>query len=130
MKKLTLIFLFTSVCIYSQIAPEWIVNYPLSPINRITSIINDPNGNIYILSNSIIDSNNISGGFLLLAKTDHTGSLIWKRYYSRPGLDSGDFAISMVLDNQDNIYILDASHGYTSENDIGIVKYNQNGNFW
>lgn len=129
MKKIFLILIFVSSGIYTQIAPEWIVNYPLSSNNNIKLILKDPLHNLYILSHSNVDSNNISGGFLLLAKTDLSGTLLWKRFYSRPGLDSGDYPVSMVLDNQNNIYILDASHGYTSGTDLGIVKYNQNGNF-
>ncbi len=129
MKKIILLLVLLSANVFTQIAPEWEVNYPLSSNNSIISILNDPNGNMYVLSRSSVDTNNNSGYFVLLAKTNLSGTLLWKRIYSRPGLDSGDFPISMVFDNQYNIYVLDASHGYISGIDLGVVKYNQNGNF-
>ena len=129
MKKAIFILLFTTAGLFSQIAPEWVVNYPLSSNSSIKTILNDNAGYFYALSHSNVDSLNVSGGFILLTKINNAGTVIWKRFYSRPGIDSGDFPVSMVIDNQNNIYILDASHGYNTGIDLGAVKYDQDGTF-
>ena len=128
MKKIIFIFLLLSANIFSQIAPEWVYTYSGSS-NDIKSIVKDVNGNFLFLSRSNLDTNNVSGGFIFLGKVNSSGSLIWKRIYSKPGLDSGDHPVTMKLDNQNNIYILNHSRGYTTGADMSIIKYDQNGNF-
>lgn len=130
-RYIILLLILSAYYTFSQIAPEWESVLQLNNNNQITirSILNDNAGNLFILSTTNFDTNNIYGGYILTAKVNITGNLLWRKIYSRPGLDSGDFPVSMVLDNQNNIYVLNRSHGYTTGFDYGAIKYDQNGNF-
>lgn len=127
MKQIIFFLVLLSANVFSQIAPEWAYTYP-GTSNGINKILKDNTGNFLFLSRTNLDTNNVSGGFILLGKVNSSGILLWKRIYSKPGIDSGDHPVSMVLDNQNNILILNHSHGYTTGIDMSILKYDQNGN--
>ncbi len=131
MKTLLLFIFFSSFSIFAQIAPEWEYTFHLNSNNQqnISTILTDNNNNFIFLASSNEDTNQVSGGYIMIGKVSNAGTLLWRRTYSRPGLDSGDFPISMVQDIQGNIYILDNSHGYNTGIDFGIIKYGPNGNF-
>jgi len=131
MKKLILLMILTSLNIIAQIAPEWEYTFHLNSNNQqnVKTILTDNNNNFVFLARSNEDTNQVNGGIILIGKVSPAGTLLWRRTYSRPGLDSGDVPVSMVQDYQNNIYILDYSHGYNSGPDFGIIKYGPNGNF-
>ena len=131
MKTLIIFIFFSSFSIFAQIAPEWEYTFHLNSNNQqnVKTILTDNNNNFIFLASSNEDTNQVIGGYIMIGKVSNAGTLLWRRTYSRPGLDSGDFPISMVQDIQGNIYILDNSHGYNTGIDFGIIKYGPNGNF-
>ena len=86
-----------------------------------TSIDIDNLGNIYVAGSSN-NSNNLSD--YVSIKYDPQGNEKWALRYNGP-TDSSDMANSIVVDNENNVYVTGSSRGSGSSSDIVTIKYSQ-----
>ncbi|MBS4016072.1 MAG: SBBP repeat-containing protein [Candidatus Latescibacteria bacterium] len=97
---------------------------------RISSILVAPSGNVYVCGYTMGYN---AGDYLIIKINGTTGDSIWTRTYDLPPSPTAgyDFANSIAVDNQENVYVT----GYGSRgtgfgtSDIGTVKYTTDGVF-
>lgn len=86
-------------------------------------VLNDPSGNVYIVSgcNALYENYDI-----VLFKYDTDGNEIWKRSYSN-FIGSNDYPTDMSFDNLGNLIVIGNSSA-PNDMDIVILKYDTSGN--
>jgi hypothetical protein len=105
----------------------------LGSIADANSVAIDSNNNVYItgITSGSLDGNTSAGDFdAFLAKYDPTGTKVWTRQLGSDGLD---YAYSVAIDSNNNVYITGITQssldGNTSAggNDAFLVKYDSSG---
>lgn len=82
----------------------------------------DAKGNVYVAGEASVGA---TQDFVTI-KYSSAGAPLWIKYYNGPG-DGSDFAKTMVLDNQGNVYVGGDIWGSANNWDFGVIKYNTNG---
>lgn len=132
MKKILILLIFSATAIYSQLAPEWEMNYNLNAPNNIylrKVVLTSGNDLIYAVSSNKDTNNMGSVNAILIVKVNSNGSLVWRRTYRRNAPDTSTSALSVCVDNQNNIYVLGLTSSETNNLDVLVLKYDANGGF-
>lgn len=89
----------------------------------------DNNGNVFVCGGS--ESNNNSNEDYLVLKYNSNGTLIAEKYYAGDG-NGNDRAVSLDIDNQNNVYVTGSSSEFYDPSDDGgvptmmTIKYDNN----
>ncbi|MEO0134345.1 MAG: SBBP repeat-containing protein, partial [candidate division WOR-3 bacterium] len=104
----------------------WVRRYngPTNRIDRANAIVLDNFGNVYVTGES--ENYNTDTTYLDYAtvKYDKDGNELWVMRYNGPA-NHFDWATSIVVDNENNIYVTGGSYGYGSYSDYATIKYVQ-----
>jgi len=105
----------------------WVRRYsgPGTRLDESTDIDIDNSGNSYVTGFTQISDSNFN---FVTIKYSSTGSEMWVRTYSAPGINSYDMANSLDADNLGNVYV--TGYSETIENldyDFATIKYNTSG---
>ncbi len=110
----------------------WVARYKNLPdrIDDPSAIVVDDSGNVYVTGSSQ-SPRGYPGPYIgydyLTIKYNPNGDSLWVRRYRGPGTGNPDnFANSICLDNQDNVYVTGISPGYYAS-EVCTIKYNRNG---
>jgi uncharacterized delta-60 repeat protein len=115
----------TVVSYDSSGAFRWINRNPQQSNKRdaVTSIVIDIEGSAYVTGYHA----DLSGSYdYLTAKYNINGELIWSTPYNGDG-NGNDFAISIGLDQNNNIYVTGSSYGGFTGDDFLTISYDNNG---
>jgi len=107
-------------------AEAWVVRYDgqTDDDDGGQALILDGLGNIYVTGYSW--GGNTSSDFATM-KYDTNGNQLWVARYDGPA-SGEDWALDIILDSSDNVYVTGWSHGNDTESDFTIVKYDSEGN--
>jgi hypothetical protein len=104
---------------------QWKSSYlaPNGGYNGAMALALDKSGNIIVVGNTQQLS---TGSDITTIKFKPNGDTIWVRTYDGTG-DDYDFAYSLVLDDNDNIYVTGYGTGLDFQDDYETVKYSSSG---
>ncbi|MHA1271723.1 MAG: SBBP repeat-containing protein [Candidatus Helarchaeota archaeon] len=83
----------------------------------------DSNGNVYVVGELSQINTSLD---IILIKYDSLGNLIWNRTISSNG-SNADYGKEIVIDNDNNIYIVGRIYNGATNIDLILVKYDSNG---
>jgi len=120
-----IIFLFSSLQLFSQVTQDWVSRYNGSGngIDVGKSIAVDGSGNVYVTGES---PGNGTGKDYATIKYNSSGVQQWVSIYNGTG-NTEDIAISVAVDGAGNVYVTGYSWGGSSNYDYATVKYNSSG---
>jgi len=124
-KYIILSLFFISLNLFGQVNEKWIARYN-SPFDRNEEghvVRVDDSGNVYVCGVSSISSTN---SVCLTVKYDSLGNILWNRIYDYSE-NNDDYANSMELDGNGNIYISGSNQGIGTSLDFFLIKYRPNG---
>jgi len=114
---------FQSSAQVNYISKEWVsTNGSVGAINRSASVL-DNNDNLIVVSNTL-NSNGDTDVHLL--KYDEEGTLLWQTTYNGSG-NGDDYGVQLIVNSQDEIFVVAALHVGTNDTDIGLLKYTASG---
>lgn len=126
MKNLFFVY-FTLLCsstIFAQpLSQQWVSRYAGLLIDEAKMVKADNSGNVYVTGKSIGSG---SGYDFLTVKYNSAGVQQWEARYNGPA-SASDEAVSLVIDNQGNVYVTGKSTGVATDYDYCLVKYNSSG---
>lgn len=104
---------------------QWIsiFNGSANDFDITSGIAVDNSGNVYVTGYSY---NNSTSEDYATVKYNSSGSQQWVSLYNGEGNDF-DIAVSLKLDNQDNVYVTGYSYGGESVEDFVTIKYSNSG---
>ncbi len=104
---------------------QWLQRYdgPANSIDYGRSLTVDEQGNVYVTGVSMLDPAHCD---YTTIKYNPDGDTLWVRRYNGPG-NNGDFAFSLAVDGQNNVYVTGESWSGTSD-DCATIKYDSAGN--
>jgi hypothetical protein len=124
---LTLLFIFTSLVVYTQPNIEWQVSAGGSLMDDAKSIIQTNDGGFIVVGSSESSDSDVTvnhGSFdYWIVKLNSMGTLIWQKSYGGSG---ADFAESVQETSDGGLIIA----GYTSSNDGDVTSNNGSYDFW
>ena len=129
MKKLLL-----TLCIFaffranSQINVMWESRYnsATSNIDRVTDMVVDASGNVYVTGSSLNASSASSGFDFVTVKYNNAGAQQWIATFNGTG-NSYDNSTGIVIDAAGNVYVCGTSLRTGSDYDMAVIKYNASG---
>jgi len=83
----------------------------------------DGQGNVYVTGGSSGSGTSLDYATI---KYNSAGDTLWVRRYNGPG-NGDDWAYSLALDGQGNVYVTGESRGSGTSDDYATIKYNSNG---
>jgi uncharacterized delta-60 repeat protein len=103
---------------------QWNQRYdgPANSVDYGRSLAVDGEGNVYVTGVSMLDPAHCD---YTTIKYNSDGDTLWLRRYNGPGND-GDFAFSVAVDRQGNVYVTGESWSGTSD-DCATIKYDSSG---
>ncbi|MBK7631233.1 MAG: SBBP repeat-containing protein [Ignavibacteriales bacterium] len=121
----TLSILLLATAIKPQVTEEWVARYngpgDLNDIS--TDLAVDSEGNTYVTGRSFGGSTSWDYATI---KYDSAGVEQWVQRYN--GTANGfDEATSIIIDNEDNVYVTGNIFGGGTRNDYATIKYNSDG---
>src|SRR5690606_7299721 len=110
---------------YSQVEESWVKRYTTSVNGQdnATAITVDVAGNVYVTGSSAVEEANYE---LATIKYNSDGEQLCLKRYNGPG-NGLDFAKSVVVDADGNVFITGVSDGDGSNSDFATIKYNSDG---
>lgn len=91
--------------------------------NVSNAMVTDANNNSYVTGYT---TGILSGHDITTLKYDPSGRLVWSQTYNGTG-NGTDEAYAITLDAAGNVYVAGSSTGLTSDKDMIMIKYNNNG---
>ena len=103
---------------------QWVARYNGNSADFATSIAVDNEGNVYVTGNSY----SIVGIDYATIKYNSSGVEQWVARYRRyNGKKNYDYATSIAVDNEANVYVTGLSYGIETTADYATIKYNSSG---
>jgi len=117
--------LFNAAVLFAQVDTAWVRRYngPGSDYDEGTSLAVDGQGNVYVTGYSF--GSGTADDYATI-KYDSAGVEQWVQRYNGPGNDN-DFASSLAVDGQGNVYVTGYSTGSGTSFDYATIKYNSAG---
>jgi uncharacterized delta-60 repeat protein len=117
--------LFNTAVLFAQVDTAWVRRYngPGSDYDEGTSLAVDGQGNVYVTGYS---TGSGTADDYATIKYDSAGVEQWVQRYNGPGNDN-DFASSLAVDGQGNVYVTGYSTGSGTSFDYATIKYNSAG---
>lgn len=122
LKKITLIFPLIFPFITKAQSAFFEKKYGNENPDYCRSIIQDTNGEIFLLGFS---NDPLNQAQIMLTKTDINGIALWTKYY---GQDLNEFGLSFTETFDNNLLIAFEKHTNISGTDIGLLKIDKEGN--
>jgi len=124
---MTALFLLLTPLMYSQVAEVWTSRYngPKVDYDCAQCIVVDDDGYAYVTGKSYNERNNYDYTTIKY-NSSRLGAEDWIVRYNGSA-DNNDFAASIAIDGQGNVYVTGCSYGEGTGYDYATVKYNNNG---
>jgi len=116
---------YVTIKYYANGDTAWVRRYngPSNYYDFGFAICVDTLGNVYVTG---LSSDSGSSFDYVTIKYNSDGDTLWLRRYNGPG-SNDDWAHSITVDGQGNVYVTGESYGLSSRADYATIKYNSNG---
>ena len=126
---LAVLFLLPMLGMAEQVTEEWVARFNGSTEN----LFNTPSGlavdsfaNVYVTGDSRIYGGRVNGDIVTI-KYDSDGHELWRKKYDSTD-ELSDHSTELILDSEENIYVLGASKTDSDSSSVLLLKYKNDGN--
>lgn len=125
MRKMAVLFLLSSLQVFSQATQDWALRYNGSGNNTDipNAMVVDGAGNVYVTGHSIQTGTSYD---YVTIKYNSSGAWQWGKSHNGTG-NAEDWARAIAVDGAGNVYVTGGSGGSGTFNDYFTIKYNNDG---